>query len=287
MTGPPMTGPRMTGRRMTATEVGELLAAARAAVRGGDPRRAASLARRASDLAPDAPEAAFLACRCLLDLRDPAANTMLERLERFPGHATGWRSLGVGLLGAGQPGAALVAFSRAAAADPSSVDALMGQATARAALGRHAEAAAACETAARLAPRVREIAWRHGQYLREAGASDAALAAFRRALAIDPGYADAWFSLGLLLQDRHETASAASAFAEALAARPDWHEAALNLGIARQDDGDLDGAMAAYGIAYRLRPEAFGRIAQSLVSAPTGRLWLDLDRLRDVLAHAA
>ncbi|HUN53025.1 MAG TPA: tetratricopeptide repeat protein, partial [Candidatus Sulfotelmatobacter sp.] len=63
--------------------------------------------------------------------------------------------------------------------------------------------------------------------------------------------------------------------------------AALNLGVALQESGELEAALDAYGQALRLRPESFGRIAQALVAAPAGTLFLDLGRLRGELLRRA
>ena len=46
----------------------------------------------------------------------------------------------------------------------------------------------------------------------------------------------------------------------------------------------MDEAMRAYGRAYRLREDCFGRVAHALAAANVGRLWLNLDVLRNTLA---
>ncbi|MGX4773480.1 tetratricopeptide repeat protein [Bradyrhizobium guangdongense] len=96
--------------------------------------------------------------------------------------------------------------------------------------------------------------------------------------------ASVWFNLGLARQDLRDHEGAARAYRKAFDLKPDHAEAALNLGIALQETGDLDAAMGAFGKAYRLRPQLFGSIAMALTSAPHGRLWLDEDALRRMLA---
>jgi tetratricopeptide (TPR) repeat protein len=279
----------MTGSRVSSDAAEGLhpLAAARRARQAGDKGRAIELARRAMELASDAPGPLFMLCSLLLETGDQAASDLLPRLHAFPGYAPGWHDLGTALLAAGQPEAAAVAFSRAIAAEPAFLAPHLGKAAAQAALGRLTAAATAYEAAEAIAPHKSDIPYRRGLCLREAGDAAAAGRAFERAVALDPGFAQAWFSLGLLRQDARQPDAAVAAYRAALAARPDFHEAALNLGAACQDAGDLDGALDAYAVAYRLRPAAFGRIAQSVVSSRTGRLWLDLDVLRDVLARRA
>ncbi len=61
------------------------------------------------------------------------------------------------------------------------------------------------------------------------------------------------------------------------------HEAALNLGNSLQCAGELEAALDAYALALRLHPAAFGRIAQAVVAAPVGRLWLDVKAFRSML----
>ena len=232
-------------------------------------------------------EALFRRCCQLLKDGNPAANELLPRLEQFPLFGPGWQELGRALLDARKHRAALIAFSRALAADPVMVTARLGRASALLALGRPAEAAAECESAEAQAPQIRDIPYRRGLCLRDASRPEAARLAFERAVALDPRFAEAWFALGLARQDSHDDAGAVIAYRAALAARPDFHEAALNLGVACQNVGDLDAALDAYATALRLRPESFGRITQALVSGPTGQLWLDLSALRRSLAARA
>ncbi|MDX7952740.1 tetratricopeptide repeat protein, partial [Lichenihabitans sp. Uapishka_5] len=92
------------------------------------------------------------------------------------------------------------------------------------------------------------------------------------------------FLLGLCAQDRGDHATAVAAYERALALDPALPEAWTNLGIVRQATGDLVGARAAYGAALRGRASAFGRISQALAGAPKGELWLDLEGLRRDLA---
>ena len=216
------------------------------------------MAQEARSQAPDAPEPAFLLCSLLLARRDPAANALLGTLSAFEGFAPGWEELGHALA-AQQPAAAQVAF------------------------GRAAEAYAAMEARTPTAA----LAHRLGTALRQAGRLSEARDAMRRAVTRDPSGAQAWFSLGVLCQDLHDGPGAAEAFRAALAARPDFHEAAFNLGVACQEEGYLEAALDAYAVAWRLRPEAFGRIAQALVSPGVGRLWLHPSALRRDLAARA
>ena len=80
----------------------------------------------------------------------------------------------------------------------------------------------------------------------------AAIAAYRRAIASEPGLADAHLNLGRLLHELGKTAEAEQCYREALAARPGDATAAFNLGVALQDLGRLREAAAAYEAALAI-----------------------------------
>ncbi|HEY2296074.1 MAG TPA: tetratricopeptide repeat protein [Thermoanaerobaculia bacterium] len=79
-----------------------------------------------------------------------------------------------------------------------------------------------------------------------------AMAAYRQALEIAPGLADAHVNLGRLLHERGETAAAERHYRLALAARPEDETAAFNLGVALQDLGRLAEAAVAYEKALEI-----------------------------------
>jgi tetratricopeptide (TPR) repeat protein len=231
-----------------------LLDQAEAARRAGEGGAALDLVRRASDAAPEQPGPCFLLCLVLLERRDPEANAVLVRLERFPSYAPGWERLGHGLA-ALHPAAARVAFERAAKAYQTGDD-------------------------------TADVAHRLGVVRRQLGDAAGARAALELAVARDPAHAAAWFLLGLLRQDNHEPVAAAEAFRASLAARPDHHEAEFNLAVALQEAGNMEAALDHYARAWRLRPDSFGRVAQALVSPAIGRLWLQPGALmRDLAAR--
>ena len=217
-----------------------------------DASRAVARARQALARAPDAPEPLFALCALLLRHGDPAANSLLPKLDAFRAYAPGWLHLGEALFAARQVEGAGIAFGRALAADPANAAGYFGQ----------------------------------GRCLRERGRLREAAAAFERSVTLQPRFAQAWFLLGLVRDDLRDP-MAAAAYSAALGADPGLHEAALNLGIARQETGNLDGALDAYGRALRTRPEALGRIAHALSSSPTGCLFLDLGGLRQILLARA
>jgi tetratricopeptide (TPR) repeat protein len=131
-------------------------------------------------------------------------------------------------------------------------------------------------------PRSHEAMARLGRLCWEDGNLSEAASLLERAVAGDCP-TSTWFDLGVARQDLGDHAGAATAYRQALTKNPGYAEAAVNLGIVLQETGDLDAAMSAYRTAYRARPSTFGTIAMALTSAPSGRLWLNEEKLRDLL----
>jgi tetratricopeptide (TPR) repeat protein len=90
--------------------------------------------------------------------------------------------------------------------------------------------------------------YERGCALEEDSPADA-MAAYRRALELDAGLADAHLNLGRLFHERGEAAEAERHYRLALAAAPGDATAAYNLGVALQDLGRRREAVAAYETA--------------------------------------
>ncbi len=88
----------------------------------------------------------------------------------------------------------------------------------------------------------------------EPGSPGEAMAAYRRALALEPDHADAHVNLGRLLHEAGDAAAAEPHYAAALASRPEDATAAFNLGVALEDMGRLPEALLAYQKAVRIDP---------------------------------
>jgi tetratricopeptide (TPR) repeat protein len=97
--------------------------------------------------------------------------------------------------------------------------------------------------------------------------------------------ASVWFDLATAREDLKDRKGAIAAYRKALAIRPDFAEAAVNLAIQLQEEGDIAAAMTAYRTAYKQKTQTLGMIAMALTSAPTGRLWLDREALRHSLGE--
>ena len=87
------------------------------------------------------------------------------------------------------------------------------------------------------------------------GRHDEAVACFRKALEIQPDYANAHSNLGNTLQAKGDLDGAISEYRTALRLKPDFAGAHYNLGNALDAKGDLDGAIAEFRTAIRLQPD--------------------------------
>lgn len=97
-------------------------------------------------------------------------------------------------------------------------------------------------------------------------AADAAAAedAYRRAIALDPTFADAHVNLGRLRHEAGDAAQAEAHYRQALAGRPDDATAAFDLGVALEDLGRDAEAIETYERAVELDPthaDAFFNLA--------------------------
>ena len=89
----------------------------------------------------------------------------------------------------------------------------------------------------------------------ETAAPEEAAEAYRRALAVDPGYADAHVNLGRLLHEAGDAEAAHGHYRRALEVRPRDPTAAFNMGVALEDLGRPADALAAYEKAVTLDPQ--------------------------------
>src|SRR5712692_167128 len=82
-----------------------------------------------------------------------------------------------------------------------------------------------------------------------------AIGAYRRVIAIDPTYADAWNNLGLLLHRMGRYDEAQTAYTSALDQDSQCCEAAYNLGSLHEDRGAFEEAIVDYRRALELSPD--------------------------------
>jgi tetratricopeptide (TPR) repeat protein len=89
----------------------------------------------------------------------------------------------------------------------------------------------------------------------ERGLEVLAIAAFERAVELNPRFAQAHYNLGTLYLSRGDVTAARGAFERALEVQPDYPEVHNNLGLLLASKGDLAEAIAQFEAALRSRPD--------------------------------
>lgn len=154
-------------------------------------------------------------------------------------------------------------------ADGRGVAALEGETAWNVESGQSLFAFAVAEVATKAAPAARRSAaaarekeetldaeaWYALGYDLEAVAPRDARDAYRRAVELDPGHADAHVNLGRLLHEAGEVRAAESHYRIALDADPFHATATFNLGVALEDLGRGDDAVAAYEKTLEAQPD--------------------------------
>jgi len=216
------------------------------------------------DLAPDAADRA----RERFAVRDYHGAVLLleEAVAGGSGYADAYNLLGLSLALVDRPVDALAAFDRALAQNPRYVEAHLNRGVLLNGLGRSQEAEASFALAEECGrpdgtgfPAVvgNRLANAHAALAdeyRSAGAWDEAVAQYRRALELRPGYADIRMSLARTLLDAQRYPSAAEELDHVLAARPDLLEALLLRGLAAYFTGDVGKAGSVWDRAAGLHP---------------------------------
>jgi Flp pilus assembly protein TadD/peroxiredoxin len=166
------------------------------------------------------------------------------------------------LLDQGLETAAVVAFERAAQANPSA-STLYRLGTLLAKTGETGRARAAFERALALQPDLAEANNDLGTLLAQGGEIEAAINRFRAALASTPEYPDALNNLGYALLLTGHDEEARTLYEKALALQPDFPEALNNLGLLFGRNGQLDRAERHFREALAHR-ENYGEAANNL-----------------------
>ena len=78
---------------------------------------------------------------------------------------------------------------------------------------------------------------------------------YRKALALDPDHAEAWFRLGFLYQEQHRWAEAAEAYQTSLEKKPGFSQAHNSLGVVYEEMNRSEDAVKEYEEAARLDPD--------------------------------
>lgn len=126
------------------------------------------------------------------------------------------------------------------------------------------------DQAVALSPRAAEILTWRGIAENQLTEYDAAVADFRRALAIDGALISARYNLALSLIRLHDTDAAIAELRQVVAAQPEAQEAVYNLGVLLESMGSDAEAAQAFAKAHALRPDDAGvtlRLLQARLAA--------------------
>ncbi len=177
-------------------------------------------------------------------------------VQIHPGFAEAHCNLGNALGNLDRPEEALAAYRRALELRPDWAEAGFGAGDALVRLGRAGEAAALLRGLAERMPEARAYT-RLGAALEAAESREQALAAYRQAIALDPGFADAYYRQGNCLARMGRIAEAAAVYRSGMLALPD--EAGMNsalIGTLNYDASATPAAMLAEARAYGARVAA-------------------------------
>ena len=222
-----------------------------------------------------------------------AISAFTHALKQNPVFADALHHLGICYRLTGDLGSAAAEFERALHADPKHLPALTSLARIFRSLGRGAEIIPHLERAQSHAPDDPNLQCTVGDIYQDGGAPGSAAAAYRKAIASDPGLAHAWYKLGCAETSQREYVSAIAAFEETLRLAPSWPQAEHNLGRARYELGQANEAMAHFRNCAARDDLALSRAMAALIAPGVPRednasilalrrTWADRD-----LTHAA
>ena len=94
-----------------------------------------------------------------------------------------------------------------------------------------------------------------GNVLKDKGDLEAAIQSYKQALKIKPDYAQAYNNMGNALKDKGDLEAAIESYKQALKIKPDYAQAYSNMGIALKGKGDLNAAISSYKQALKIKPD--------------------------------
>jgi predicted O-linked N-acetylglucosamine transferase (SPINDLY family) len=193
-----------------------------------------------------------------------------KTLQVLPGHINAWHLLGVLLVQAHEPEAALPCFNRAIALKPDTPLFHANHGKALTDLGQWDAALKALDSALQGDPGLIQAHNNRGVVLRQLGRLRESLSSFERALALDPRHGESWSNLGISLMKLNIHQDAIFAFERATDLRPQDADARHNLGVAHLEQRQPNAAIAHLREAIALRPDfaaAYYHLGNALLQA--------------------
>jgi Flp pilus assembly protein TadD len=226
------------------------LFAVRTTIRNADWQDDLSLFRAASRVSPNSAKAFFNLGNALRDAGNDAGalDAYARALAIYPAYAEVHYNRGVLYQDQKRPKLAVSAYRKALDHDPDHVNTLLNQAILLARSGNLDGGLRFLKRAADLAPARSDIHYNLGLLL-ERGNRSQAVSAYKRALAVAPGYEAAAINLAMLYRGMDRVAEMNAAYAEVLKANPAAYQAAYNLGVEWERSGKTREALDAYRIA--------------------------------------
>jgi tetratricopeptide (TPR) repeat protein len=94
-----------------------------------------------------------------------------------------------------------------------------------------------------------------GAVLKGLGQLALSIEAYKKALAIKPDYADAYYNMGNALQEQGKLKEALEAYKKTLTIKPDYAKAYYNMGNALKEQGKMEEALEAYKKTLTIKPD--------------------------------
>lgn len=162
---------------------------------------------------------------------------------------------------------------------PNLADAHLGLGAALARLGRHAEADAACRRALAIEPQSAAAWFLVGNIYKLCGDLERAVECYRSAIERDAAFSDAHCQLAFVLYKVGRYAESHASHAAALTVKPNFAEVHHNLGLLWLETGYPEEALASFERALELRPDTL--VTQTCIA----HALRDLGRLDQALVH--
>ncbi len=258
---------------------------ARALVDVGDIEGAAQVLTRYLEATPDDALAHFQLAHLVLGLGDAqrAVQVFERTVELVPDNAVAHNDLGTALEEVGREPEAAEAYRRATRTQPPFPPAQHNLALILGRRGEWREAAQHLRAALEQTPGFRAARQQLGAALRELGQDDAARACFNELLAGDPKDVEARRAIADMDMDDCRFADAAQQLEQCLALAPDDARTILTFGACLQELGRVDEALAHYRRLLKRDRSRYYEVVKKLTGASSGRFWVKVSELRQVL----